>query len=209
MDGGAWWAAVHGVAKSRTRLSDFTSTFHFHALEKEMATQSSIHAWRTQGTGEPGGLLSMRSHRVGDDWSYLAAAVRINIPFFKSQWICYNATSALWSLVFWPPGMWECSSLSRGRTWTPCRGWRSFNAGRPGKPTTSVLMHIPRRPSQAESSKCGPSTSSRSTWELVHTSSAPSPDPLGWKVWKWGPVLHALTSPPGDYETSKVWELLL
>ena len=67
MDGGAWWAAVHGVAKSRTRLSDFTFTFHFHALEKEMATHSSALAWRIPGTGEPGGLLSMGSHRVGHD----------------------------------------------------------------------------------------------------------------------------------------------
>ena len=56
MDGGAWWAAVHGVAESRTRLSDFTFTFHFHALEKEMATHSSDLAWRIPGTGEPGGL---------------------------------------------------------------------------------------------------------------------------------------------------------
>ena len=60
-------AAVHGVEKSRTRLSDFTFTFHFHALEKEMATHSSVLAWRIPGTGEPGGLLSMRFHRVGDD----------------------------------------------------------------------------------------------------------------------------------------------
>ena len=59
MDGGAWWAAVHGVAKSRMRLSDFTFTFHFHALEKEMATHSSVLAWRIPGTGEPGGLSSM------------------------------------------------------------------------------------------------------------------------------------------------------
>ena len=58
MDGGAWWAAVHGVAKSRTRLSAFTFTFHFHALEKEMATHSSVLAWRIPGTGEPGGLLT-------------------------------------------------------------------------------------------------------------------------------------------------------
>ena len=56
MDGGAWWAAVHGVAEGRTRLSDFTFTFHFHALEKEMATHSGVLAWRTPGTGEPGGL---------------------------------------------------------------------------------------------------------------------------------------------------------
>ena len=67
MDGGAWKAAVHGVAKSRTRLSDLTFTFHFHALEKEMATHSSILAWRIPGTGEPGGLLSMGPHRVGHD----------------------------------------------------------------------------------------------------------------------------------------------
>ena len=67
MDGGAWQAAVHGVARSRTRLSDFTFTFHFHALEKEMATHSSVLAWRIPGTTEPGGLLSMGSHRVGHD----------------------------------------------------------------------------------------------------------------------------------------------
>ena len=60
-----WWATVHGVAKSRTRLSDFTFTFHFHALEKEMATHSSVLAWRIPGTGQPGGLPSMGSHRVG------------------------------------------------------------------------------------------------------------------------------------------------
>ena len=67
MHGGAWWAAVHGVAKSRTRLSDFTFTFHFHALEMEMATHSSVLAWRIPGTGEPGGLPSLGSHRVGHD----------------------------------------------------------------------------------------------------------------------------------------------
>ena len=65
MGGGAWWAAVHGVAKSQTRLSDFTFTFHFHALEKEMATHSRVLAWRIPGTGEPGGLPSMGLHRVG------------------------------------------------------------------------------------------------------------------------------------------------
>ena len=67
MDGGAWWAAVHGVAKSRTGLSDFTFTFHFPALEKETATHSSVLAWRIPGTVEPGGLLSMGLHRVGHD----------------------------------------------------------------------------------------------------------------------------------------------
>ena len=74
MDGGAWWAVVHGVTKSRTRLSDFTFTFHFHALEKEMATHSSVLAWGIPGTAEPGGLPSMGSHRVGHDWHDLAAA---------------------------------------------------------------------------------------------------------------------------------------
>ena len=67
MDGGAWWAAVHGVARSQTRLNDFSFTFHFHALEKEMATHSSVLAWRIPGTGEPGGLPSLGSHRVGHD----------------------------------------------------------------------------------------------------------------------------------------------
>ena len=67
MGGGAWWAAVHGVARSQTRLSDFTFTFHFHALEKEMATHSSVLAWRIPGTGEPGGLPSLGLHRVRHD----------------------------------------------------------------------------------------------------------------------------------------------
>ena len=67
MEGGAWWAAVHGGAKSQAGLSNFSFTFHFHALEKEMATHSSVLAWRIVETGEPGGLLSMGSHRVGHD----------------------------------------------------------------------------------------------------------------------------------------------
>ena len=73
MDGGAWWATVHGVARSVTRVSDFTFTFHFHALEKEMVTDSSVLAWRIPGMGEPGGLPSMGSHRVEHDWSNLTA----------------------------------------------------------------------------------------------------------------------------------------
>ena len=80
MDGGAWWAAVHGVVKSQTQLSNFTFIFHFHALEKEMATHSSVLAWRIPGTGEPGGLPSMGSHRVGHNWSNLAAA---------AAWLCH------------------------------------------------------------------------------------------------------------------------
>ena len=77
MDGGAWWATVHGVAKSLTRLSDFSFTFHFCALEKEMATHSSVLAWRIPGTGEPQGLPSMGSHRVGQDCSDLSAAAAV------------------------------------------------------------------------------------------------------------------------------------
>ena len=93
MDGGAWWAAVHGVAKSQTRLSDFTLTFHFHALEKEMATHSSVLAWRIPGTGEPGGLPPMGSHRVGHDWSYLAAAaavylIKVKVKSLSHVWLC-------------------------------------------------------------------------------------------------------------------------
>ena len=88
MDGGAWWAAVHGVAKSRTWLSDFTFTFHSHALKKEMATHSSVLAWRIPGTGEPGGLPSVGSHRVGHDWGDSAAVAE--------QW--YLLSSLLWSV---------------------------------------------------------------------------------------------------------------
>ena len=77
----AWWAAVHGVAKSRTWLSDFIFTFHFHALEKEMATHSSVLVWRIPGAGEPGGLLSLGSHRVRHNWSNLAAAAIVSLIF--------------------------------------------------------------------------------------------------------------------------------
>ena len=87
MDGGAWKAAVHGVPEGRTRLSDFNFTFHFHALEKEMATHSSILAYRIPGTGEPGGLLSMGSHRVGHDWNDLAAVAAASTSYErKRQW---------------------------------------------------------------------------------------------------------------------------
>ena len=67
MDRGAWYAAVHGITEGQTRLSDITFTFHFHALEKEMATHSSVFAWSIPGSGEPGGLPSVGSHRVGHD----------------------------------------------------------------------------------------------------------------------------------------------
>ena len=88
-DGGAWWAAVHQVAKSWTRLRDFTFTFHFHALETEMATHYSVLAWRIPGMGEPGGLPFMGSHRVGHDWSDLAAAAwRKRFLSFTESLLC-------------------------------------------------------------------------------------------------------------------------
>ena len=97
MDGGAWWAAVHEVAKSRTRLSDFTFTFHFHALEKEMATHSSVLAWRIPGMGEPGGLPSMGLHRVRHDSSDSAAAAAslVLTHFLLPMWFCSHCFSHL------------------------------------------------------------------------------------------------------------------
>ena len=95
MDGGAWWAAVHGVVKSWTRLRDFTFTFHFLTLEKEMATHSTVLAWRIPGTGEPGGLPSMGSHRVGHDWSDLAAAAAAQL--FKQ---CFPTSHLGWQGIF-------------------------------------------------------------------------------------------------------------
>ena len=110
MDGGAWWAVVHGVAKSRTRLSNFPFTFHFHALEKEMATHSSVLAWRIPGTGEHGGLPSVGSHRVGHDWSDLAAAVWL----FATPWTvaCQTPLSMgiLWARIL----EWVAMPSSRG-----------------------------------------------------------------------------------------------
>ena len=106
MDGGAWKAAVHGVIEGRTRLSDFTFTFHFHALEKEMATHSGVLAWRIPGTGEPDGLPSMGSHRVGHDWSDLAAwySLIINMCFFMaiSIWFGkYLEENQTWKSMAW------------------------------------------------------------------------------------------------------------
>ena len=94
MDGGVWWAAVHGVAKSWTRLSDFTFTFHFHALEKEMATHSSVLAWRIPGTGEPAGMPSLGSHRVGHDRRDSAAAAAATPILFKGP-LYFNTAKVL------------------------------------------------------------------------------------------------------------------
>ena len=118
MDGGGWWAGVHGVAKSRTRLSDFPFTFHFHALEKEMAAHSSVIAWRIPGTGEPGGLPSLGSHRVRHHWSDLAAAGRIGYwkvwGFFLGRWKCsgisgngYTTLQIYWKLLSYTLENWE------------------------------------------------------------------------------------------------------
>ena len=121
MDGGAWWAAVHGVAKSQTRLSDFTFTFHFHALEKEMATHSSVLAWRIPQTEKPGRLQSMGLHRVGHDWSDLAAAAA------KSDWLyslqpapCLSAMqeTGVWSLGQEDPLEKEMATHSTILAWT-------------------------------------------------------------------------------------------
>ena len=100
MGGGAWWAAICGVSRSQTRLSDFTLTFHFHALEKEMATHSSVLAWRIPGMGEPGGLLSMGSHRVGHNWSDLAVAVATKTFFFFNFFIVRYFIILCWFLPY-------------------------------------------------------------------------------------------------------------
>ena len=128
MDGGAWWAAVHGVPKSWTRLSNFSFTFHFHALEKEMATHSSVFAWRIPGMGEPGGLPSMALHRVGHDWSDLAAAaaffiVQLSHPYVTTgktialtRWTCTGSSvsqKSLSSLSVYAPFRWYTCSLRK------------------------------------------------------------------------------------------------
>ena len=113
IDRGAWWAAVHGVTKSRTRLSDFTFIFRFHALEKEMATHSSVLAWRIPGTGEPCGLPSMGSHRVGHDWSDLAAA-----DWSEKVMAPYSSTLA-WKIPWTedPGGLQSMGSRRIGHDW--------------------------------------------------------------------------------------------
>ena len=99
MDRGAWWAAVHGVAEGWTRLNDFTF-MHFHALEKEMATHSTILAWRIPGTGEPGGLPSMGLRRVGHDWSALAAAATLlNSVISSSNFLILSLGFSTYSIM--------------------------------------------------------------------------------------------------------------
>ena len=108
MGGGAWRAAVHEVAKSRTLPSDLTFTFHFHALEKEMATHSSVFAWRIPGTGEPGGLPTLGSHIVGHNWSDLAAAAAVLVRFESMP--VYHCV--LWTKIWRPCKVMSPSSLA-------------------------------------------------------------------------------------------------
>ena len=148
VDGGAWWAADHGVSKSRTRLSDITFTFPFHALEKEMATHSSVLAWRIPGTQEPGGLPSMRLHRVGHHWSDLAAAPAVRnylassetpqsivpllskelsfffhiFPFLSVIWLFNTDGSTAEWVAEWP----ELERRALDLTFWPLTPWRAF-----------------------------------------------------------------------------------
>ena len=98
MDGGAWWALIYGVAQSQTRLSDFTFTFHFHALEKEMATHSSVLAWRIPGMAEPGGLPSVGLRRVRHDLAAAAAAATYFI--YYAQQLCLYVVSTIVMTIF-------------------------------------------------------------------------------------------------------------
>ena len=123
MDGGAWWAAVHGVAKSRARLSDFTFTFHFHALEKEMAIHSSVLAWRIPGTEEPSGLPSMGSHRVRHDWSDLAAAAAVQ----SLNWVvcCVIISSGFKEKTFYVTKTKECRGGKKKKILSFLPPWES------------------------------------------------------------------------------------
>ena len=120
MDGGAWWAVVHGVAESWTRLSNFTFTFHFHALEKEMATHSSVLAWRLPGMEEPGGLLSMGSHRVRHDWSDLAAAAATDLCI-------RNSGQERWRDLLGTRGEWRAELRFKPRWWVWGQCLLSYN----------------------------------------------------------------------------------
>ena len=155
MDGGAWWAAVHGVAKSQTRLSDFTFTFHFHALEKEVATHSSVLTWRIPGMGEPCRLPSMGSHRVGHDWSDLAAAACVHAKVISvesdSATLCTVACQVLLSMRFsrqedWsglpciPPGNLPNPGIKLSSLTSPAPVGKSFTIMPSGKSSFSIVQ---------------------------------------------------------------------
>ena len=145
MDRGAWKAAVHGVTRSRTWLNDFAFTFHFHALEKEIATHSSVLAWRTPWTGEPGGLLSLGLHRVGHDWSDLAAAAAaqslscVQLTLWDPLHCGPSGSSVHGILQAWILE-WVAIPFSRGfsqprdGTWVFCISGRFLTPETPGKP---------------------------------------------------------------------------
>ena len=120
MDGGAWKAAVHGVAEGRTWLSDFTFTFHFHALEKEMATHSSVLAWRIPWTEKPGGLQSMGSHRVRHDRSDSAAAAAADEEERKKGWE-----------YFWRDYCWKFPQHGKGNSQSISKGTKSLIQDKP------------------------------------------------------------------------------
>ena len=124
MDRGAWWAAVHGVAKSQTQLSDFTFTFHFSALEKKMAAHSSVLAWRIPGTGEPGGLPSMGSHRVRHNWSDLAAEANVELLYQVSIIVSIHLlkTKILGRLKKWSVKISWCFLFQCIKIWRAQRG---------------------------------------------------------------------------------------
>ena len=112
MDRGAWEVAVHGVTESRTRLSNFTFTFHFHALEKEMATHCSVLAWRIPGIGEPGGLPFMGSHRVWNDWSDLAAAAATVTKDYKLDGLQPQKCIIVFEVTRSCPTLWDPKDCS-------------------------------------------------------------------------------------------------
>ena len=152
MGRGAWWAAVHGVAKSQTQLSNFAFTFHFHALGKAMATHSSVLAWRIPGTGEPGGLLSMGSHRVGHDWRDLAAAAAAaacpirNIFLFYHLFLpyklpCPHLFFSQNESLFTQFNCISCTQSSIPHTYTHTQAHRAFTICR------NCLLHCPDYPS--------------------------------------------------------------
>ena len=132
MDGGAWWATVHGVAMSRPWLSDFTFTFHFHAMEKEMATHSSVLAWRIPGRAEPGGLLSMGSHRVGHDWRDLAAAAAAVSYMGFPGGLDGKALPAVWETRIWSLG-WEDLLEKEMATHSSTLAWKIPWTEEPGR----------------------------------------------------------------------------
>ena len=150
MDGGAWWATLHGVAKSRTPLSDFTFTFHFHALEKEMATHSSVLAWRIPETGEPGGLPSMGSHRVGHEWSDLAVGDEcIKETFYMKglQWETMQSVAYQQFVLILHP--WYLELEIEAALWVqspaqPLRVWASYLLNLEICPSVPSFVGLPR-----------------------------------------------------------------